>query len=72
MAISDPCPVCAAASLRNVTYVFGARLPSGGRCITNLAEVKRLAKRRAEYTAYVVEVCIDCGWNHLIRSYVLS
>jgi len=47
-------------------------LPSGGRCITNLAEMTRLARREADYTAYVVEVCVDCGWNHLMRSYVLA
>ena len=70
--IDDPCPVCEATALRNVTYVFGPRLPSGGRCITNLAEMTRLARREADYTAYVVEVCVDCGWNHLMRSYVLA
>ena len=26
----------------------------------------------ADYTAYVVEVCVDCGWNHLMRSYLLA
>jgi len=71
VALEEMCPVCVTNNLRNVTYVFGPRLPSGGRCITNLAEVTRLSRRQATYTAYVVEVCIDCGWNHLIRSYVL-
>jgi hypothetical protein len=70
--IDDPCPVCEAVALRNVTYVFGPRLPSGGRCITNLAEMARLASRQADYTAYVVEVCVECGWNHLMRSYLLA
>jgi len=46
--IDDPCPVCEATALRNVTYVFGPRLPSGGRCITNLAEMARLARRVGE------------------------
>jgi hypothetical protein len=32
----------------------------------------RLARREADYTAYVVEVCVDCGWNHLMRSYLLA
>jgi hypothetical protein len=68
----DPCPICADESLRHVTYVFGPRLPSGGRCITSRAELARLAKRKAPYTAYVVEVCTDCGWNHLVRSYLLN
>jgi hypothetical protein len=47
-------------------------LPAGGRCITSLAEIRRLARRQADYTAYTVEVCIDCGWNHLLRSYLLG
>ena len=70
--LEELCPVCQTNNLRHVTYVFGPRLPSGGRCISNLAEMNRLARREANYTAYVVEVCIDCGWNHLIRSFTLS
>ena len=23
------------------------------------------------FTGYVVEVCAGCGWNHLVRSYLL-
>jgi hypothetical protein len=68
----EPCPICAEAPLRHVTYVFGPRLPSGGRCITSPAELARLSKRKSPYSAYVVEVCIDCGWNHLVRSYLLN
>jgi hypothetical protein len=68
----EACPICDTPQLRHVTYVFGPRLPSGGRCITSRAELARLAKRKAPYTAYVVEVCTDCGWNHLVRSYLLN
>lgn len=70
-AVDEPCPICAEGGLRNVTYVFGPRLPSGGRCITSLAELRRLSQRQATYTAYVVEVCVACAWNHLLRSYNL-
>ena len=68
----EPCPICIEQPLRHVTYVFGPRLPSGGRCITSPAELARLSKRKSPYNAYVVEVCIDCGWNHLVRSYLLN
>jgi hypothetical protein len=71
-ATDEPCPICDDEPLRHVTYVFGPRLPSGGRCITSRAELARLAKRKAPYTAYVVEVCVGCGWNHLVRSYLLN
>jgi hypothetical protein len=68
----EPCPVCEGDSLVHVTYVFGARLPSSGRCMTSVAEVQRLARRRSPYTAYVVEVCVACRWNHLVRSFLLN
>jgi hypothetical protein len=65
------CPVCDDALLVNVTYVFGPRLPAFGRCITSTNELRRLAARKGEHTAYVVEVCPDCAWNHLVRAYLL-
>lgn len=68
----EPCPICDDASLRHVTYVFGPRLPSSGRCVTSPAELARLAKRKSPYNAYVVEVCLECRWNHLVRSYLLN
>ena len=69
---TELCPVCASTTLVHVTYVFGPRLPSSGRCTTSLAEMQRLARRKAPYTAYVVEVCVDCRWNHLVRSFLLN
>jgi hypothetical protein len=72
VATPDPCPVCASHELVHVTYVFGARLPSAGRCMTSLAEMQRLARRKASYSAYVVEVCVACRWNHLVRSFLLN
>lgn len=71
-AVVDPCPVCAGDSLVHVTYVFGPRLPSSGRCMTSLLEMQRLARRKMAYAAYVVEVCAVCRWNHLVRSYPLQ
>ena len=70
--VDEPCPICAAATLVHVTYVFGPRLPASGRCVSNRAELARLAKRKAPYTGYVVEVCVECAWNHLVRSYLLN
>jgi hypothetical protein len=71
-ATTEPCPVCKTPAMKHVTYVFGARLPSGGRCMTSMAEMQRLARRKAPYSAYVVEVCVACRWNHLVRSYALN
>jgi len=66
------CPVCAAAGLVEVTYVFGSRLPKHGRCVTTTAEMQRLKHRASRSTGYVVEVCTDCGWNHLVRRFMLG
>ena len=66
------CPVCAAAGLVEVMYVFGSRLPKHGRCVTTSAEMRRLQHRASLSTGYVVEVCTDCGWNHLVRRLTLG
>ncbi|MCY4068200.1 MAG: DUF5318 family protein [Acidimicrobiaceae bacterium] len=66
------CPVCAAEGLVEVTYAFGPYLPKHGRCVTTLKEMQRLQQRRRTATGYVVEVCLECGWNHLIRRYTIG
>ncbi len=67
------CPICVEDNVVLVSYVFGPRLPSHGRCITRsdeLEEFRRMAARTrgGDYTAYVVEACRSCGWHHLLRS----
>ena len=66
------CPVCSQSELVEVTYAFGSRLPKHGRCITTRAEMERLRQRVSVSTGYVVEVCTDCGWNHLVRRLALG
>ncbi len=61
------CPICAEEKVVLVTYVFGAGLPSFGRCITTKGELAKLDRRREPSAAYVVEVCPGCSWNHLAR-----
>lgn len=70
-AARTPCPICDRRTLRVVRFVFGPRLPSGGRAITSEAELERLAARSGEYRCYEVEVCVECRWNHLLSTYVL-
>ena len=64
---SNACPICAAQELKLITYVFGPRLPSHGRCVSTAAELKKLNARPDELTAYVVEACVACRWHHLLR-----
>lgn len=68
----DDCPICDEGALVHVSYVFGPRLPPFGRCITSRGELRRLSRRKGTFTCYVVEVCPECRWNHLTRSYVLE
>ena len=68
----EKCPICCENELSNVTYVFGPRLPSHGRCISTEGELSRLSQRKSQLVAYVIEVCSLCGWNHLIRSLSLG
>jgi hypothetical protein len=63
-----PCPICGRHNLRLVSYVYGDALArANGRCITSPNELDRLGAAHEEFTRYVVEVCLDCHWNHLQR-----
>jgi Family of unknown function (DUF5318) len=67
------CPVCGRDCVRYVSYVYGDSLKAAnGRCITNAAELDKLAASFEEFACYVVEVCLACGWNHLDRRYLLG
>lgn len=67
------CPVCGGRRVRNVSYVYGDSLKqANGRCITCAAELERLGSRFDEFACYVVEVCLDCSWNHLERRELLG
>ncbi|MFZ4514869.1 MAG: DUF5318 family protein [Acidimicrobiia bacterium] len=67
------CPICESRKVRLVSYVYGDELKgANGRCITTQAELEKLGAETAEFACYVVEVCIDCKWNHLDRRYLLG
>ncbi|CAN5516742.1 hypothetical protein BH10ACT1_BH10ACT1_06380 [soil metagenome] len=66
------CPVCGDAKVVLVSYVFGPKLPAFGRCITSRSELQAIAKRPGDFSCYVVEVCPECAWNHLARTFLLT
>lgn len=68
MPVAERCPICYANSLVEVLYVFGPRLPAGGRCIVTNKDMDRIRRWQGDFTGYDVEVCTDCGWNHLRRT----
>jgi hypothetical protein len=67
--LGDDCPICGEDRMVQVTYVFGAGLPPGGRCPGTSAELDRLRRRAQPVLCYDVEVCPGCGWHHLLRKY---
>jgi hypothetical protein len=68
--IDDRCPVCAHETLRWVRYVYGEELRHlNGRVVYPPEWLQELSDKYDQFTCYVVEVCIDCAWNHLVRMY---
>ncbi|MHB1536472.1 MAG: DUF5318 family protein [Acidimicrobiales bacterium] len=68
----EECPICEESKVRLVTYVFGARLPPSGTCVTSRRELAKLARGARDLACYVVEVCPACSWNHLAQSFALG
>jgi hypothetical protein len=67
------CPICGSERVRYVSYVYGDTLKqANGRCITYPGELDKLDASFDEFACYVVEVCLDCRWNHLDRRYLLG
>jgi hypothetical protein len=66
------CPVCDGPGLRRVHYVYGDNLGTVAGQAKHASELAGLADRVEEFRVYLVEVCNDCGWNHLIRTFVLG
>ncbi len=67
-AAGHDCPVCAGSAVSHVSYVYGEQLrQANGRCISHPSELERLGAAHEEFIRYVVEVCPECRWNHLVR-----
>lgn len=68
----EECPICEEANLRLVSYVFGSRLSPSGVCVTSKKEMTKAARTAKDLVCYVVEVCPNCAWNHLKRSFAVT
>lgn len=64
---STVCPICEETELKLVTYVFGHGLQAQGHCVSTAEQMRRIEARSTEASAYVVEACVECRWNHLLR-----
>lgn len=65
------CPICEAEKLVHVSFAFGARLPAQGRALAP-GEIGQLRGSMADIACYVVEVCVGCSWNHLLRMFTVG
>ena len=68
----EDCPICDEVKVRLVSYVFGSRLPPSGTCVTSKRELAKLSRGARDLRCYVVEVCPQCSWNHLARSFTVA
>jgi hypothetical protein len=66
------CPVCTKRTLVDVHYVYGDALGKAAGQAKSRGELGELARTHDDFDVYVVEVCPDCHWNHLVRSFVLG
>ena len=67
-----PCPVCRATTMVTLNYVFGEQLGQYSGRIKSTAELDEMQTEFGEFKVCVVEVCHECGWNHMIASYLLG
>lgn len=67
-----PCPVCRKPELAHLSYAFGEELGQYSGRIRSRTEIEAMAHEQGEVRIYVLEVCRQCGWNHLVESYLVG
>jgi hypothetical protein len=68
----EDCPICEDTKVVLVSYVFGSRLPPSGKCVTSQRELMKLSRGARDLACYVVEVCPNCSWNHLAKTFTVG
>ncbi|WP_040159379.1 DUF5318 family protein [Nigerium massiliense] len=66
------CPVCGSSQTVVLNYTFGDQLGQYSGRIKSSVELDEMQNEFGEFKVCVVEVCHVCGWNHMIRSYLLG
>jgi hypothetical protein len=66
------CPIGNCGRLVNLSYTFGEQLGQYSGRIKSPAELEEMENEFGEFRVCVVEVCTECGWNHMITSYLLG
>lgn len=70
--VEAPCPVCEYERMMNLNYVFGEQLGQYSGRIKSPHELDEMQDEFGEFKVCVVEVCTECGWNHMIKAYLLG
>jgi hypothetical protein len=66
------CPWCSSDALVLLRYVYSDELgPFSGR-IKTVRDLHEIATQFGFLDVYVVEVCPDCHWNHLLQNYTIG
>ncbi len=68
--LDENCPVCGQDSLVNISYAYGQTLRRHNGRICSADRLELLRASHDEFVCYVVEVCINCSWNHLARRFL--
>ncbi|MCW2614226.1 MAG: hypothetical protein JWN08_1220 [Frankiales bacterium] len=63
------CPVCRRQPLWEVSWVYGDAIAERSGTARSARQLLALARSFPDFAVYEVEVCLDCGWNHLVRTY---
>jgi len=71
-AVERPCPICRKAEMVVLHYAFGDQLGQYSGRIKNEVELAEMQSEYGEFRVYVVEICTDCHWNHLVSSFLLG
>ena len=66
------CPVCKGEKIVELRYTFGDQLGQYSGRLKSLQELDEMQSEFGEFRVYVVEVCNECGWNHISSSYLLG
>jgi hypothetical protein len=66
--VERDCPVCHRERLWEVAWVYGDDIGDLSGCARSAAQLARLDAERPDFAVHEVEVCLSCGWNHLVRS----
>ncbi len=66
------CPICEHERMMQLNYVFGEQLGQYSGRIKPPVELEEMQNEFGEFKVCVVEVCTECGWNYMIKVFLLG